>query len=147
MASSGKFAHGSTFSIGGTAVGDLTNISLPDRTRDSIELTDHDSDGDREFTGGLRDGGSVTLEGRLAMGTSGDTGQTAIETNYNADGGDEVAAMVITLPDNGGATATTYTFNGFVTAINGELPMDDAGSYSVTVKVAGAVTKALATAA
>lgn len=141
-----KFAHGTTFSIGGTAVGELTGISLPDRSRDELETTNHDSGGDREFVPGLRDGGSVTLEGRFAMGVAGDTGQTAIETNYEAEGDDAVEEMIITLPDNGGATATTFTFDGFVTAINGDLPMDDVGTFSVTVKVTGAVVKARATA-
>lgn len=127
------FAHGTTFSIGGTLVGALTSVSLPDRTRDEVDLTDHESGGDREYVPGLRDGGSVTLEGTLAPGNA---GQTAIEDNY---AGDAAEACIIELP-NGATTGTRYSFDGFVTAINGDLPFDDKGSYSVTIKVTGAVT-------
>jgi hypothetical protein len=138
-----KFANGTTFSIGGDLVGELTGISLPDRSRDEVETTAH-GDTDRTYVAGLRDGGSVTLEGRLAMG-AGNVGQTAIEANYAAASSAATEAMVITLPDNAGISATTFTFNGFVTSINGDLPMDDVGSFSVTIKVSGAVTKTLAT--
>jgi hypothetical protein len=131
------FAHGSTFKIGATLVGKLNSISLPDRSRDESENTSHDSGGDRTYEPGLRDGGSVTLEGRLAPG---DAGVLAIESNYS---GDAAETCVIELPDiitPSTGNGTRYSFSGFVTAINGDLPFDDQGSFSVTLKVSGAVT-------
>lgn len=139
---------GATFTLGGVLVGRLTSISLPDRSRDEVDDTDMSSGGDMEFIPGLRDGGSVTLEGRLATGVAGDAGMDAIESNYAATGDAAIAEMVISLPDKpatGTAPApTTYTFDGFVTEINGDIPFDDQMTFSVTVKVSGAVVKAKA---
>lgn len=130
-------AHGASVTIGGTAIGGMATIGLPDETRGEVEVTDHDSGGDREYLPGLRDAGSVTLEGRHDPE---DTGQVALRTNYN---GSASAQVVITLP---GASATTspvtYTFDAFVTALGGELAGDgdDPGNFSATLKVDGAVT-------
>lgn len=143
----GTFAHGATLSIGGTAIGLLTSIGLPERTRDELETTDHQSSGTDEYIPGLRRGGSVSFEGRLATGATGDAGMDALETNLAAASGSAIEEFIITLPDNAGATATTYTFDGFVTALNGNLPYDSLADFSCTVKVTGTVVKAKATAA
>ncbi|HSH45232.1 MAG TPA: phage tail tube protein [Longimicrobiales bacterium] len=128
------FAHGTTFTVGGDAVGGLTNISLPEQTKGEVDLTDHDSGGDVEFVGGLRDNGSVTLEG---TNIPTDTGQQALRTNYEADS--DVVACVIELPD-GTTTGTQYSFDGVVTGLGGENPYDDKATFTATIRVSGAVT-------
>lgn len=142
---SGTFAHGATLSIGGTVVGLVKNITLPERTRDELETTDHQSSGDDEYIPGLRRGGSVSIEGNLAMGVTGDEGQDALETNFGADGAAAIEEVVLTFPDAGTATATTFTFDGFVTALGGSLPFDNIGDFACTIKAANAPTKAKAT--
>lgn len=144
----GLFAHGTTFSIGAQVVGDITNITGPNRTRDAIETTDHDSGGDEEMVPGLRRGGTVSIEGNLASGVTGDAGQDALEDNADADGSAAIEEMILTLPDDAGATATTYTFDGFVIqSPSPTLPYDDKATYSAEIQVTGAITKAKATAA
>jgi predicted secreted protein len=130
------FAHGTTFSIASTAVGGLTGISLPDQSRDAVEVTDHGSTGNRDFIPGLRDGGTVTLEGEQRPA---DAGQLALRTNYEA--ASTVATCIITLPVT---PAVTYTFSGFVTAMGGDNPHDDKATFSASVKVTGAVVRAVA---
>lgn len=136
-----KFAaHGASVSIAGTDIGGMVAIGLPDETRGEVETTDHNSGGDREFLPGLRDGGSISLEGHLDPE---DAGQVALRTNYDATG---TAAIVITLPATAAATEVTYSFDAFVTAMGGDLPgdSDETGSLIATLKVSGAVTVAIA---
>lgn len=40
-------------------IANLKNITPPNVTRDEIETTDHDSNGWKEFIGGLKDGGTM----------------------------------------------------------------------------------------
>lgn len=133
-------AHGCSVSIGGTDIGGLVTIGLPDRSKGDVEVTDGDSAGDREYLPGLREGGTVTLEYRLDPE---DAGQTALETNY---AGEADAEIVITLPSDAAATSpVTYTFDGYVNALGGDLPQDadEPGMGTASIKVAGAVTKDL----
>lgn len=134
------FAHGTAITVGGTAVAGLTAISLPDESKDDVETTSHDSDGDRSYLPGLRDGGTVTLEGNLLPE---DAGQDALRTNYDADDG-TTAAFVITLASSAATTAVTYSFTGYVNALGGDTPFDDKGSFTASIKVTGTVTKAVA---
>lgn len=126
------FAHGTTISFGGTNVGGIENIGLPEQSKDDVELTDHSSAGDREYVPGLREGGTVGLEGNNLPA---DAGQMALRANYDADGTD--GAVVITLPNG-----TTYTFDGYVNALGGDNPFDAEASFTASIKVTGAVTKA-----
>ncbi|MGI5347045.1 phage tail tube protein [Streptomyces sp. CA-250714] len=46
-----------------TAIANVTNIEGPEIERDTYDVTSHDGvDGWRDFIGGLKDGGEVTLE-------------------------------------------------------------------------------------
>lgn len=133
------FAHGTAISIGGTAIAGLTAITLPDETRDDVETTSHNSTGDRSFLPGLRDSGTVTIEGNLLVD---DAGQTALRTNYDAD--NTTAAFVITLASSAAATAVTYTFTGYVSSLGGDTPFDDKGTFTASIKVTGSVARAIA---
>lgn len=133
------FAHGTTITFGGTAIGGLETITLPDQSKDDIDVTNHDSAGDREYLPGLREGGVVALTGKLLAE---DAGQDALRTNFDA--GATTATVVITLAAAAAATAVTYTFTGYVNGLGGEAPFDDAGAFSASIKVASAVVKAVA---
>jgi hypothetical protein len=123
-------------SFNAIAIGGLTSVSIPERTKGEAETTDSGASFNRTFLPGLRDGGSVNLTFRHDPA---DAGQTQLETNYNADGSGAVKQCIITLP----APATrTYTFSAFVTKPpTGDLPLvDDAvAEQSATVRVTGAV--------
>ncbi len=133
------FAHGTALSIGGSAIGSLVSIDMPERTKGDIEITDAESAGDREYIPGLREGDSITFECRRE---DQDVGQIALRTNYEADG--TTAAIVLTLPASAtsGATTITYSFTGYVNSLGGSLPQvdDDAASLTASIKVTGAVT-------
>lgn len=46
-----------------TTIGNVTNVSGPEIERETYDVTAHDSpDGWREFIGGLKDGGEVSIE-------------------------------------------------------------------------------------
>lgn len=130
------FAHGTKFSIGGVEVGGLENISLPEQSKDDVDLTNHQSQGDREYVPGLREGGTVTLEGQNLPA---DPGQEACRANYDAD--NQIEECVITLPVT---PAVTYTFDGYVNALGGENPFDDKATFTASIKVASKVVKATA---
>lgn len=129
----GFFAHGTTFSFGGSAVGGLTGIDLPDQSRDSVDLTDHDSGGVREFVAGLVDAGAVQLSGNNVPA---DTGQAALLTNFAPSGG-ATAACVITLAN---AAGSTISFGAFVNGMGGSAPFDSKGTWTASVKISGKVT-------
>lgn len=124
----GKNAFGTKFSIGGTDVAELTNIGGVSMSKDTIDATSHDSeDGFREFLGGLKDGGEVSLEGNFIN----ETGQAALVTNFN---GDTAAVCVITFPVT---PAITWTFDGLVTSFETSAPMEGQLGFSATIKVSG----------
>ena len=58
------FANASVFKLGSTTISEVTSISAPNLTADTIDVTTHGSTGRyREFIQGLRDGGEITIEG------------------------------------------------------------------------------------
>ncbi|KKL63125.1 hypothetical protein LCGC14_2178260, partial [marine sediment metagenome] len=96
------------------------------------------------YIAGLREGGSVELTFRHDPD---DTGQVALETNFDANGAAAVEEIVITLPAaaTSGSVARTYTFDGFVTTPpTGDLGLvdDAAAEQTATIKVASPVTVA-----
>lgn len=120
---SGVNAFGTTFSFGGTPVGELTNITGPSTSAETIDVTSHDStDGWMEFVAGLKNGGEVNLEG-----------------NYEASAGQNLGvgssgACVITFKTTPGFK---WTFDGIVTSFETSAPHDDKYTFSVTIKVNG----------
>lgn len=133
--------HGTQVSIGGTSIGGLIAVGIPERTRGEAETTDTDSGGDREWFPAIREAGSVELTMRHDPD---DAGQTALEDNYDADGADAIEEVIITLPDDATSASggRTMTFDGFVTAPpQGELGLvdDEVAEQTSTIKIDGAV--------
>jgi len=131
----GKFAFGTQFSVTvnsvKTVVGNLTSINGVEITADEIDTTTHDTaDGYRTFEQGLKDAGSVTLEGYYTGADS----QVALKTLI--DSGDSTACE-IAFPATLGAA---WTFNGFVTAFATSEPFDDKIGFTASVKVSGKPT-------
>lgn len=122
--------YSTTLMKGAVAIAELTSISGPDMSADAIDCTSHDSDDMfREFIAGIKDGGSVNIEGNAVFS---DAGQIALYTDLCAGSRDEYT-ITYTL----GAGAPTIVFDAIVTAFSTDAPYDDKLSFSATLKVCG----------
>jgi len=127
-----KSAFGTTLMKGAAAIAELTGISGPSISADTIDATSHDSaDAYREFLQGLRDAGEITIEGNFIPGNA---GQIALKTDLD-DGSSD--AYTITFP---AAMATTWTFSAIITAFSTDAPFDDKASFTATLKITGKAT-------
>jgi|SRR5687768_10306050 len=129
-------AHGSSVLFASVLVGGLTTIGIPDESKDLMEVTSHDSGGDREYVPGLRDGGTVELTARLVPE---DPGQQALWANYDAD--NVVEEVVISAAPDADSNIRTWTFNAFVTSTGGALPFDGPGEVTFSLKIDGPVVR------
>ena len=127
----GKFANGTVFSVTVsevlTAVASLTNIGGVELSADDVDVTAHDSADDyREFLQGLKDGGSVSIEGNYTHHTS----QIALKTLFDSGA---TVAMKIEFP----SALATWTFNGYINGFSTDAPLDDKLTFSASIKVTG----------
>jgi predicted secreted protein len=112
-----------------TALGNVTSVSGPEIERETYDVTAHDSvDGWREFIGGLKDSGEVS-----------------VELNYDptkhdvmvSDFADTVARDYrLVFPQGKGS----WAFKAFLTGFSQEAPVDDKLSGEFTFKVTGKPT-------
>lgn len=133
---SGNFAFGTKFSITVdsvlTPVAKLTSITGLELTADELDFTAHDSpNGWREYGQGLKDAGSVSIEGNF-------TNDASHQSLYNLFVSGDTVEMSIEFP----ATLATWTFEGFITGFSTSAPMEDKISFSASIKVSGEPTLA-----
>ena len=122
----GVSGFGTVLTIAATPVAELTSISGPSVSLETIDVSSHDStDEYREFVGGLLDGGEVSMDGNLTTAAAGNIIKTAMETRT-------LKAIVITFPG-----AVTWTFNAIVTGFETSAPYDDKLGFSASMKVTG----------
>lgn len=125
-------AKGTSFSIGTQVVGSLKSIGGVKVSADTIDVTTIDNaDGYKEFLGGFKDGGEVSLSGYFDYA---DAGQKALYTAFESG---SVTECVITFPS---AIGAKWTFDGVVTAYETGAELEDAVSFDCTVKVSGKPT-------
>ncbi|WUI00204.1 phage tail tube protein [Spirillospora sp. NBC_00431] len=113
-----------------TAIANSTNIEGPGIERETYDVTAHDSpDAWREFIGGLKDGGEVS-----------------IDLNYDPSKHDALVAdfedadprnYQLVFPDS---ESTTWSFKAILTEFSPEAPHDDKLAASATFKVSGKPT-------
>lgn len=132
---SGMDAFGTTLSRGDgestesfAAIANVTSISPASLSRDTYDVTAHDStDGWREFIGGLKDGGEVSIDVNYNPGTH-DTLITDLDDvdprNYK-----------IAFPDG-----AEWSFPAIMTGFEPDAPHDGKLTASLTFKVAGKPT-------
>lgn len=128
-------ALGTTLEIGTTpvAVGGLTEIGGLSLSADTIDATTLSSNGGyREFIGGFKDAGEVSMSGYFDN-TAG-KGQAEM---YTAFENGEVTEFAIKFPE---ALNTKWTFKGVVTAFETGATLEDLVSFSSTIKVSGKPT-------
>lgn len=129
----GMDAFGTTFARGDgttptevfTTLAGVSNIGGPGMSRETIDVTAHDSpDGYREFIGGLRDAGEIS-----------------IDLNYRPEVHDSLVEDLdaenpinykLTFPDG-----TEWAFPAILTEFEPEAPIDDKLAASATYKVSG----------
>lgn len=112
-------------------VGNVSNLSGPNRERTSIEVTAHDSANKyREFVKGLKDGGEVVLTINYDPTL---TSMTGLEDDYEDEALNPY--QVVILP--GTADEHTWDFSGLITNIGDEFPVDGRMEREVTIKVSG----------
>lgn len=119
---------GTTLTFGGTAVGGLTSIQPFSAARESLDTSSMASTGYKTFLpSGLTDAGTIELEGNE---DTADAGQDALRSGLTAT---SASTVVITLP-----SAVTITVSAFVTAYSASLAIDQARTFTCTLKCTGA---------
>ena len=122
----GIWAKGTVLTLG-SAVAELTSISGPSESADTIDVSSHDSTGDyREFVGGFIDGGEVTVEGNVKDKAQLDLFKTTLGTKSSG-----ATIVYPTTP------AITITFDCITTAFELDAPFEDRLSFTATLKVTG----------
>ena len=105
----------------------IRNIGGPTSSRETIDVTTLAStDGYREFIGGFRDGGDVSLSMIFDATT-----YALMKTDFEDD---DLQQYRIILSDTAN---TTLDFSGFVTELPLDIPPDDVISCDVTIKISG----------
>ncbi|MEW2635265.1 phage tail tube protein [Streptomyces sp. NPDC048389] len=112
-------------------VANVSDISGPDRSREALEVTAHDSpDQYREFVKGLKDGGEVAITINY---NPGETTHEDLDSDFEED--DLRDYQVVILP--GEADEHTWDFSGLITGISDAFPHDDKMEREVTFKISG----------
>lgn len=113
-----------------TTIAEVTNITGPSKTRETIDVTNLDSpDGYREFIAGFRDGGEIVLTMNFTV-----DGYEQMDIDFASD---DTINYQLVLPDAG---EYTLGFAGLVTALPLAVPTDSQITVDVTIKITGAVT-------
>lgn len=120
-------SFGITVTVGGTAIGKLTDSPITGRDVNIIDVTTRSSTGNsKEFVGGLLDNGTMELTGNFDIT---DAGQAAL---LGWEG--QTKAVVVTFSD-----LTTASFDAVVGAVNQSAPLDDKVEFTCSLKITGPV--------
>ena len=127
----GTSAFGAILRLGGTTISEITSISAPNLSAETIDVTTHSSaDRYREFIKGLRDGGEITIEGNYTTASASAT-IIALETN---------STQTVTIDYPTAPSVTRFTATVLTTAFGMEAPIDGAIPFTATFKVTGRPT-------
>lgn len=133
---------GTVLKIGATAsaikVGGLTEIGGIELSADTLDTTTLDSDGGyREFIGGFKDAGEVSLSGFLDIADA--NGQKKM---YDAFESGTVQDFIIEFPEG---VKAKWVFKGIVTGFSTSASLEDLITFESTIKVSGKPTLTLTT--
>jgi predicted secreted protein len=141
-ASNAWWAYGSTFKLGDgateenfTAVAEVRDITGPNMTRASIDVTNQDSDdGWRESIPGFRDGDVVTVSANWLPSNATQDGTTGLFSHFEDD--DNHNYQIVTPA----AVGITISFAGHITRFPLSFPLEAQAQLEFDVKVSGAVS-------
>ena len=120
-----------------TDIAEITSISPPSLSKDTIETTTHNSvDRYKEFISGLRDAGEVSLDINYDPADATHNLLTGLLGEYEKDA---PSNYKIIFPDSG---TTTWSFAGILTSFEASAPIDDKLTASITIKISGKPTLA-----
>lgn len=112
-------------------LGNIKSISGPSSTRETVDTTTFDSTaGYREFIPSLRDAGDLAFTMNFVQAT-----YTLMKADFESD---TIRSYRIVLPD---ANNTTFEFDGYITDLPVEVPLDDVISSDISIKISGQVTE------
>ncbi len=120
-------AIGTTFSLNGTPVAELTKIDGPATKRDDIDVTSHDSSYWKEFLPGLIEAGEIDCEGNYVPS---DAGMAEVIDAISSD--TALSTFAVQTPNGYG-----FSGSGILTAFKVSLPFDDKAEVSFTLKISG----------
>ena len=125
----GEPAFGAVFVLGSTTVSEMTEIDGPGLSRDSIDMSSHDtSDGYMEFKPQkLNDPGELSIRGNFDESNASEI-KSLVETTTVLTG---------TLDYPTSPSTTRFTSSMFVTNYEPSAPYDGKIEYSMTVKLTG----------
>jgi predicted secreted protein len=132
-----QFRRATTLSPGNVfeTVANVTNVGGPARTRETIDVTAHDSpDQWMEFIGGLKDGGEISLDINY------DPAELTHDLDDDFDDASARNYQIVILPDT--EDEYTWTISGVMTGLEDEFPYDDKMARTMTIKVTGKPTLA-----
>lgn len=110
-----------------TAIANVTSIGGPGLTRNTIDLTAHDSpDAWMEFKGGLKDGGEISADVNYDPATH----DSLVDDLADAD----PRNYQLVFPDT---AATTWTIKAILSGFEPGAPHDDKLTASLTFKISG----------
>lgn len=129
-----KAGVGTILKIDGSTIGNVTNITGPSMSKDTIDTTALDTTGGyRTFITGFKNAGTLTFTLMFE--------KEEYSTLKAAFDSDVAKSIEVILPD--GTTAETgskLSFSGFVTEIPLTIPPDDKITCDVTIQISGPVT-------
>jgi len=132
-----QFRRATTLSPGDTfeTIANVTNVGGPARSRETIDVTAHDSpDQWMEFIGGLKDGGEISLDINY------DPAEVTHDLDDDFDDETPRNYQIVILPDT--EDEYTWSITGIMTALEDEFPYDDKMARTMTIKVSGKPTLA-----
>jgi predicted secreted protein len=145
MTSNAWWAYGSLFKVGndGTAevfatVAEVLDISGPTMTRETIDVSSHDSAGGyREFIAGWRDGGEVSVTANWIPVSATQDDTTGILSKFLDD---DLHNYQILVPDGSeGSGKTLIELSGIVTNFGVSLNLNEQAKVDFTIKISGEV--------
>ena len=119
-----------------TTIGLITNISGPNETADSVEVTDFES-ANSEFDPGLKDPGEMTVDLKYDETNAGLV--DAVEKRSESTN-DPLYFRVRFAESTSSASCTTWSCKGMVTALGHAIPNDGIVTQSMSIKFSGAST-------
>ena len=115
-----------------TPIANISNITGPGMSRETIDVTTFDSTGGyREFIGGFRNPGTITLTMNFTK-----TGYQLMKGDFEDE---DAQSYKMVFPDT---ETTTLTFDAIVTELPLTAPTDDKVTCEVTLQITGTVTVA-----
>ena len=118
-----------------TTLAEVKDVTLPESSRDEIDVTSMDSNGEREFISGLSDNGEVAFDMNWVIGSTTDA---LIKSIYTS--GETVQVRFKVGPTGTANTfALTETYIGFCKGYTRTSPVGEAKTATATFRISGTV--------